>query len=141
MSIGKIKMKGTKPVMEVTRPPKGTEEFEKVEIPNKKVSKALAKMEAKYGVEHSWEEQKNLPSPTDKEFHIASHFDYHVGKSADYGRMYKKGMKPEDIKSDGSELMERYKKGYTHYVENVDADKKLYDWLMGTTGGNGEHNK
>ena len=29
--------------------------------------------------------------------------------------------------------------GYKHYIKNVDADKDLYDYLMKSTGGNGEH--
>ena len=43
MSIGKIKMHGTKPVMEVTKTPRDTTEFEKVEIPNPTVAKSISK--------------------------------------------------------------------------------------------------
>lgn len=48
MSIGKIKMNGTKPVMEVTKQPRDTGEFEKVEIPNPTVSKSISKVNAKF---------------------------------------------------------------------------------------------
>ena len=48
MSIGKIKMHGTKPVMEVTKTPRDTGEFENVAIPNPTVQLSITRVEARY---------------------------------------------------------------------------------------------
>ena len=144
MSIGKIKMHGTKPVMEVTKTPRDTQEFEKVEIPNPTVAKSISKSTNKYptintenGEKWLGKINKDAPSPTEKDIDRACHFKRHTKRTALYSSWNRAGFGANDgmMLDPHNELY----KGYKHYKENVDADKDLYDYLMKSTGGNGEH--
>lgn len=145
MSIGKIKMKGTKPVMEVTKVPRDTEEFEKVEIPNPTVQKAINKVNNKIPTIQTtegwkWKINYDAETPSKKDMERYNHWMRHKNGSAFYSNLNKQGITPKDV-DDAKVITSEPTRGYKHYKENVDADKELYDYLMDATGGNGEKKK
>ena len=76
--------------------------------------------------------------PTEKDAKRFRHWTQHDNRTAYYSSLNKAGITPKDLE-DGSVIAQGYTGGYKHYKENVDADKDLYDYLMKSTGGNGEH--
>ena len=145
MSIGKIKMHGTKPVMEVTKTPRDTGEFEKIEQPNKAVQSAINKFTNKIQSFRTSDNQTKFKlnpkgeMPTEKDAKRFRHWTQHANRTADYSSLNRDGITPKDMGKDPYFVAKGYTGGYKHYKENVDADKDLYDYLMKSTGGNGEH--
>ena len=123
MSIGKIKMVGKKPVFEITRVPRDMGKRRKKEKPNKTVAKSMRKSYKKEYLHYG-----------DKDF------ERHLTRSESFSNLHAQGLKPEDFVGDHPDTV-KGRKDYAHYLENVDADQKLYKYLMEATGGNGEHKK
>lgn len=141
MSIGKIKMHGTKPKLEVTKTPRDTDEFEKVEIPNPTVQKSITKVQARYPSfwtqDNRYHESinRNAPEVTGKDMDRYNHWKKHEGWTNVYREAHRN--KEDDLRLIPES--KHHERAYKHYTENVDADKDLYDYLMKTTKGNGEH--
>ena len=129
MSIGKIKMVGKKPVFEITRVPRDMGKRRKKEQPNKTVAKSMRKSA-----------KKTYLDPNNKDDKRTLHFNRHLTNSESFSKLRAQGLKPEDFVGDHPDTV-KGRKDYGHYLENVDADQDLYKYLMGTTGGNGEHKK
>lgn len=129
MAIGKIKMVGKKPVFEITRKPRDMGLRRKKEKPNKTVAKSIRKSN-----------KKDYLSYNDKDDRRTLHWLGHLNNSESFSNLRAQGLKPEDFKGDHPDTV-KGRRDYAHYLENVDADQDLYKYLMGTTGGNGEHKK